>query len=433
MTNGGYHDVVAGLIRERHLELALDWVDRMPREGVVIEDWLLDTLVYALCEVEEFDEVLRIMQHRYHMGIDPSHRVVNLANGCATNGSKISSNLWFHVLDTASRAFHIRATRFAHRARADAGNMVLPAGISMNVMLCAARFGDIKLATSAFNDLAKLSGNSIRLHHHECLLEAYLNGSDLRTALSLISTIDQVGFEPSPAVLRPIFMYLKDSRERCIEEMEMLESLRTEGQYAPLATLHVVLEALIHRHDLTNAFHIYDTIPTYRTSSSSTSSPIPLQPNIDTFNHLLRGCHLLKEKSKAMFLASEMAVMEVTPNEVTYDLLILICLDSSQDLNDAWRYVRETREAGFTMKAGTASYMAKVACQASDRRVFLLSAEDGGPLPMATFDRIIREHWRPNRTPRTTTPRMSHVEPPNDNSATDSEHTAHQVTGGGLL
>lgn len=433
MTKEGYHDVVAGLVRERHLELALDWVDRMQREGVIIEDWLLDTLVYALCEVEEFDEVLRFVQYRHHPDSDPSQKAVSLPQGYLKNERKISSNLWFHVLDTASRAFHIRATRFAYTARADTGNMTLPAGINMNIMLCAARFGDTKLATSAFNDIARFSGNSVRLHHHECLLEAYLNGSDLRTALKLISTIDQVGFEPSPAVLRPVFTYLKGSMERCIEALGMLESMQTEGQYVPLATLNVVLEAFIHRHDLTNAFHIYDTIPTYRTSSSSTSSHTPLQPNIDTFNHLLHGCHLLKEKSKAIFLASEMATMEVAPNEVTYDRLILICLDSSQDLNDAWRYVRETREAGFTMKAGTASYMAKVACRASDRRVFLLSAEDGGPLPTATFDKIIREHWKPNRAPGPVMPRVSRAESRNDDEARTSEQKAQQMAGERLM
>lgn len=90
LSNGGWHDVVAGLIRDRQLEMALEKLDQMHVEGVRIHPWLHDMMVHTLCETEDLDEALKIMRQR------------------TSNGERmISATLWYSFLDTASRALHV--------------------------------------------------------------------------------------------------------------------------------------------------------------------------------------------------------------------------------------------------------------------------------------------------------------------------------------
>lgn len=89
LTNAGWHDVVAGLLKEKQLELALDKLEQMQRDGVQVKSWLHDMFTYTLCEVEEFEAATTLLKHR-------------IAGGEMV----ISGNLWFFFLDSASRAFH---------------------------------------------------------------------------------------------------------------------------------------------------------------------------------------------------------------------------------------------------------------------------------------------------------------------------------------
>lgn len=90
VTPDGWHDVVAGLIREGQLELALERLETMQRDNIHIEDWLSDTVIYTLLDREEFDEALAFFKRRL------------------TGGATIAANLWYQLLDRASRAFHVR-------------------------------------------------------------------------------------------------------------------------------------------------------------------------------------------------------------------------------------------------------------------------------------------------------------------------------------
>ena len=91
LTIAGHHDVTAALIREGQLELACDKIDQMQRDGLKVQDWLLDMAVYALVESGELDEALFIMKER-------------LA-GWDTN---ISKSVWHALLDAASSVYHVR-------------------------------------------------------------------------------------------------------------------------------------------------------------------------------------------------------------------------------------------------------------------------------------------------------------------------------------
>lgn len=90
LTNDGWHDVITGLLKEKQLEIALDHLEQMQREDNQVKSWLYDMIVYTLCEVEEFEEAITLIKDR-------------IAGG----ELRISANLWFSLLDTASRALNV--------------------------------------------------------------------------------------------------------------------------------------------------------------------------------------------------------------------------------------------------------------------------------------------------------------------------------------
>ncbi len=91
LTPRGEHMVVAGYVRDGQLELALDRLDAMQRAGVHAQSWLFHLVVYTLLDREEIDEALRLVKARYNV-----------------DDRLISPNLWYILLDTASRAYHVR-------------------------------------------------------------------------------------------------------------------------------------------------------------------------------------------------------------------------------------------------------------------------------------------------------------------------------------
>ena len=82
--------VIAGMLRDNQIELALDRMDRLVRNRVPIPPWLNDMACHILCDYEEISEALRLMQTR----VDTGDLV-------------ISPNCWYHLLDVGSRTLHV--------------------------------------------------------------------------------------------------------------------------------------------------------------------------------------------------------------------------------------------------------------------------------------------------------------------------------------
>jgi hypothetical protein len=86
----GWHSLVIGLLRDRQLEMALDRLEEMHTDHVLVQPWLYDIMTYVLCEHGEHDEAFNIMMYRYEharFGISLSH--------------------WQYLLDTFSNASHV--------------------------------------------------------------------------------------------------------------------------------------------------------------------------------------------------------------------------------------------------------------------------------------------------------------------------------------
>lgn len=81
--------VVAGMLRERCFEMALERMEKMFREGVYIEGWLWDKAIWSLLEYGEVEEAFYVLNMK--KGLSP-HADLNL-----------SGSLWQQLLDVAAK------------------------------------------------------------------------------------------------------------------------------------------------------------------------------------------------------------------------------------------------------------------------------------------------------------------------------------------
>ncbi|SLM33839.1 Pentatricopeptide repeat [Lasallia pustulata] len=356
LSNDGWHDFVAGLIKDRQLEMALDKFEQMNVEGIRIQPWLHDMMVYVLCEAEEIDEALKIMRQR------------------TSNGEMmISATLWYSFLDAASRALHLEATLYAWRKRVESGYLNPPSGICLNVLATASRHGNFRLATDVFRILGNRT-YTFQLHHYEALLEAYINGYDLRSALTLLCVMYSSGVPPTESSTRALFIYLRQKPFWPTKAFQILKELKDSKWDIPTPAVNCIIEACVHQNDLAQAIEHYKNLHTLCSAGPTTA----------TFNVLLRGCSQTARKDLAMFLASEMLALNVPPDALTYDRLILVCLDADASYDtcntdtgykDALRYLAEMKGMGWFPRRGTVVALVKTCCEVGDDMTWELLGE----------------------------------------------------------
>ena len=353
VTEDGWHDVIVGLMRDRQLELAMVNLENIERQGIQVRPWLYDILVYNLCDLSEFDEALKIMRRRFFSG-----------------KALISPSLWHHFLDSASRFLHHDSVAFVWRSRVQIGFLNPSSGICINVLNTAARKGDTKLATAVFYTLRKRK-HTFDMHHYEALLESWLASDDLKSAFTILSVMHQSRLRPTEASTRAIFRYLCDDYGRPDEALQILRRLKDEDRPIPHAAFNVVLEAYIRYNDLGSALESYKALHLI----------IPSGPNTSTFNTLLRGCRYTQRYDLAMFFASEMLALNIPPDALTYDRLILASLSARGEADggfeNAWKYFEEMRQMEWWPRTGTVKLLGKAGCEVADERVFELVQERG--------------------------------------------------------
>jgi len=372
LTADGWHDVIVGLLRDRQLEVALSNLESLRNQRVPIASWLNDMIAYTLCNMRELDEALKLMRHRV-----------------STGEHTISANLWSHFLDTASQSLHHDATLFAWRLRVETGYLNPSSGMCINILNTAARRRDPQLASDVFRLLDKRK-YTFQLHHYEALLESWLASGDLKAAFSVLSSMISSGVQPPEASTRAIYIHLAAKYDRPAQALETLRSLRNSNHRIPHAAINCIIEAHIHHSDLASAIETYQTL----------HSIIPSGPNTATFNALIRGCSYARRKDLAMFLASEMLALNVPPNALTYDRLILVCLNEAVDMHegfeDAWKYFEEMKSMGWWPRGGTLKALGIRGCRLAEKRVAeLVDAQRG--LAEKRMEYLMWMYWGQNR------------------------------------
>ncbi|KAL8869947.1 MAG: hypothetical protein Q9174_003892 [Haloplaca sp. 1 TL-2023] len=344
LSDEGWQDVIVGLLREKQVEVALDTLQSVQQEGIRIQPWLYDLLIFNLCDAGEHDEALAILEMR------------------AEHGKQlISGSIWHHILDTASSAFHYPATVYVWRNRVETTSFNPSSGLCLNVLNTAARHADFRLATDVVRVLEDRK-QKLQLYHYEALIESCLP-TDLPSAFVVLTFMALSKIWPGQSSTRAIFLHLRQSHELPLESLEILRELHEQQRPIPVEAVNVVIESLLYNRLFNQALDLYKTIHTL----------CPSGANLTTFNILFRGCR--SRKDTAMSLATDMVTMKISPNALTYDRLILVCIEASstkEDLSDAWRYLEEMQVSGWWPRQGTTMALAKRACSLEDDRIWQL-------------------------------------------------------------
>jgi len=90
LTDRGHNTVVAGLLRDRHFEMALEKVQEMVARRVKVEDWLWDKMMWMLLDFGEVEECYQVLLLRRNNGSD-----------------KLNPALWTQFLDRAASMHHV--------------------------------------------------------------------------------------------------------------------------------------------------------------------------------------------------------------------------------------------------------------------------------------------------------------------------------------
>lgn len=265
------------------------------------------------------------------------------------------------------------------------------------VLNLAARHADPDLATSAIQYLTTRR-SSLSPFHYEALLAAYAGAHDLKTAFRILNIMSQAGLEPDSNSTRPLYLYLSSSANLPHKGWKVLHDLYEDGHAIPIAAVNVVIESTI------SVGHFDEAIGLYKQTHELCDSGA----NTETFNIMLQGCSRQESKDLAMFLASEMTALGVKPDQLTYDRLILVCLNED-DYGDAFLYLEEMKAAGETkgdkdgwwMRSGTATAMIKRCVANDDERAWsvLDEMEKRNYIKSGRLRAWVEQNWRGHPNP----------------------------------
>lgn len=381
LTEEGWHDVVAGMLREGLLELALEKLDKMRRERMQIEPWLHDMAVFVLCDAGEIEEAFRIMRTRYDAG------EMSLRQG-----------IWAYLLDKGSEARHHNATSLVWMSQVNQGYLNPSSGTCLNVLATAAQAGDAPMATEVFTHLSK-RGTAFKPVHYELLISAYLSADppDLGRAISILTIMPLEKLEPTIAQTRAIFVYLKDKPSLVKHALSTLRELHGQGRKISITILNLLIECYIEQKDLSGAMKVYKLIHTFAPLGAGAQKSFA---NIETFNLLLKGCRVADppDERQASFLVSELLALRVIPTAMTYDRLILCFIEAAkhalhraQETTDqtehargvelvdwSFRHFADMQPLGWMPRFGTLELLALQLARVGDDRCWdvLQAAED---------------------------------------------------------
>ena len=199
------------------------------------------------------------------------------------------------------------------------------------------------------------------------------------------------GVPPSASSVRPIHTLLRQNPSLLPSAILILHELRETDRPIPVTAVNVIIEAFVTRRNLDSALETYKALHLL----------CPSGPITATFNELFRGCWQAARKDLAMFLASEMVALNIAPDLLTYDRLILVCLKATathgaQDAyDDAWRYFQEMRGLSWWPCRKTILELLQAGAEKGDERVSSLVGEEGtsNGIPMAELEPLVRHYW----------------------------------------
>lgn len=98
----GWHSFVTGLIRDRQYEMAMDKLEEMHSDQILVQPWLYDIFTFQLCEAGELDEAFNLLKYRFE-----------------NTRKDIQPSVWYFLFDAFSSALHVSYSVDVQEACAD--------------------------------------------------------------------------------------------------------------------------------------------------------------------------------------------------------------------------------------------------------------------------------------------------------------------------
>lgn len=105
LSDRGRCHVVAGLLRERHFEQALEMMEEMVKNNARAEEWLFDKAMWMLLEFGEVEEAFYVLSLKETMQ----------GRSSGTGTAKLSDALWGALLEAAAQKQLVSVTCTTHR------------------------------------------------------------------------------------------------------------------------------------------------------------------------------------------------------------------------------------------------------------------------------------------------------------------------------
>ena len=90
LSDRGHNFVVAGLLRDRCFEQALDKIEAMTAEQIPVSPWVSDMAIYLLLDNKDLEEAYQLVLMRQN-----------------SKTKNLSLSLWMQLLDCASKLHHV--------------------------------------------------------------------------------------------------------------------------------------------------------------------------------------------------------------------------------------------------------------------------------------------------------------------------------------
>lgn len=206
-------------------------------------------------------------------------------------------------------------------------------GLVLSILAVAGRWGRPRLATKALDVLPNLSIRA-QEHHLVPLLEAYVNAGQVPDALQVLSSMREAGIVPTLTTAEPIVARLSDATV-IDQAFYALEDMRKSGIKVDITALNAVIEASVRIRD-----------PQRMRATHLAAADLGVEPNIETYNLLLKGCIHGGHRQLGDTVWSEMAAASISPDMATFQHMIALCLEQPV-YEDAFYYLEKMKSDGM--------------------------------------------------------------------------------------
>ncbi|KAF3767582.1 hypothetical protein M406DRAFT_217485, partial [Cryphonectria parasitica EP155] len=280
----GHRYIALGLLRDEQYELALEKLQEMIRNGIVVDPWVYHIFIYVFAKLGFTDDALRIVRYRLD------------------KAKNVPVNVWYFLLDVCSKHQNHEATTYIWNRAVQAGVVNPSDGIALNVLNMAAAYGDTELATRVIQYLAS-RGTRLSRPHYEALADAYNVQGNMERAIETYCIMDGAGAEVNQSSTGSLRQALRRNPALIDQAVQAMADLKLRYK-VPIGIFNAVLNEMA-RSDADHPEEAFGkALDLYRRIREF----VPSDPNVETFRNLLWKC---TNPDIAQFLVGEMVHFKV--------------------------------------------------------------------------------------------------------------------------